>query len=116
MPKQASKSFKIAYLLEPLEMIADSKEADLEAAAVASVVAEGGGGGDDYASPVAANGKIYIMTNAGTVHVIEAGPELKVLATNDMSFDSSGFGATPAISDGCLFLRSNTHLYCVGAE
>lgn len=74
----------------------------------------GPGGGDDYASPVVAGGKIYFTTNAGMVHVIEAGPELKVLASNDMTFDKSGFGATPAISDGCLFIRSNTHLYCVG--
>lgn len=74
----------------------------------------GGPGGDDYASPVVAGGKIYFTTNAGMVHVIEAGPELKVLASNDMTFDKSGFGATPAVSDGCLFIRSNTHLYCVG--
>lgn len=73
-----------------------------------------GGGGDDYASPVVANGKIYITTNSGMVHVVEAKPEFKRLASNDMTFDSSGFGGTPAISDGCLFLRSNTHLYCVG--
>jgi outer membrane protein assembly factor BamB len=74
----------------------------------------GPGGGDDYASPVVAAGRIYFTTNAGMVHVIEAGPELKVLASNDMTFDKSGFGGTPAVSDGCLFLRSNTHLYCVG--
>ena len=49
------------------------------------------------------------------IHVIEAKPEFKVLASNDMT-DSSGFGGTPASSDNCLFLRSNTHLYCVGNE
>ncbi|MEP3479632.1 MAG: PQQ-binding-like beta-propeller repeat protein [Fuerstiella sp.] len=75
-----------------------------------------GGGGDDYASPVVANGKIYITTNSGMVHVIEAKSEFKRLASNDMTFDSSGFGGTPAISDGCLFLRSNTHLYCVAED
>ena len=74
----------------------------------------GGGGGDDFASPVVANGKIYFTTNAGMIHVIEAKPEFKLLASNDVSFDSSGFGGTPAISDGKLFLRSNTHLYCFG--
>lgn len=76
----------------------------------------GGRGGADYASPVVANGKIYSMTNSGSVHVIEAKPEFKVLASNDMSFDKSGFGATPAISDDSLFLRSNSHLYCVKAK
>ena len=72
-----------------------------------------GGGGDDYASPIVAAGKIYITTYAGTVHVVQAGKEFKLLASNDMSFDSSGFGATPAASDGQLFLRSHSHLYCV---
>ncbi|MEM9645760.1 MAG: PQQ-binding-like beta-propeller repeat protein [Planctomycetota bacterium] len=73
-----------------------------------------GGGGSDFASPVVADGKIYFTMNSGMVHVIEAKPEFKVLASNDMTFDGSGFGGTPAISDGDLFLRSNTHLYCVG--
>ena len=75
----------------------------------------GGGprGAGDYASPVVANGKIYFTMGAGMIHVIEAKPEFKVLASNDMSADSSGFGGTPAVSDGSLFLRSNTHLYCV---
>lgn len=75
-----------------------------------------GGGGEGYASPVVANGKIYITTSTGTVHVIAAKPEFKVLASNNMTFDRSGFNASPAISDGCLFLRSNTHLYCVGSN
>lgn len=74
----------------------------------------GGGGGDDFASPVVANGKIYFTMNSGMIHVIDAKSEFNVLASNDMSFDSSGFGGTPAISGGNLFLRSNTHLYCVG--
>ncbi|MEM6689122.1 MAG: PQQ-binding-like beta-propeller repeat protein [Planctomycetota bacterium] len=72
----------------------------------------GGGGRTDYASPVVADGKIYVVMNSGMVHVIEAKPEFKVLASNDMSFDGSGFGGTPAVSNGCLFLRSNSHLYC----
>jgi hypothetical protein len=46
--------------------------------------------------------------------VIEAQPEFKAIGAGDMTFDKSGFGGTPAISDECLFLRSNTHLYCVG--
>ena len=74
----------------------------------------GGRGGGDYASPVVAGDKIYITTNAGQIHVIEAKPEFKHLATNDLSFDRSGFGATPAVSDGNLFIRSHNTLYCFG--
>lgn len=74
----------------------------------------GGGGGSDFASPVLAGGKIYFTMGSGLVHVISADPEFKHIAANDLSFDKSGFGGTPAISDGQIFLRSNTHLYCVG--
>jgi outer membrane protein assembly factor BamB len=48
--------------------------------------------------------------------VIAATPEFELLATNDMTFDSSGFGGTPAISDGQMFLRSHTHLYCIAED
>ena len=51
---------------------------------------------------------------SGTVHVISAGEKFKLIASNDLSFDKSGFGATPAISDGQIILRSNTHLYSFG--
>jgi len=76
----------------------------------------GGGRNGDYASPVVADGKIYVTLGSGTVYVLAAKPEFELLATNDMSFDSSGFGGTPAISDGQLFLRSNTHLYCIAED
>ena len=76
----------------------------------------GGGRGQDYASPVQAGDKIYVTTGAGTVYVIAAKPVFELLATNDMTFDSSGFGGTPAISDNMLFMRSNTHLYALGEE
>ena len=76
----------------------------------------GGGGGSDFASPVVADGKIYCTLGSGMIHVIEATREFKVLASNDMSSDSSGFGGTPAVSDGNLFFRSHTHLYCAGPK
>lgn len=76
----------------------------------------GGGrfGSQSYASPILANGNIYISEVGGTIYVVEAAPEFKPVATNDMTFDSSGFNGSPAVSDGDLFLRSNTHLYCIG--
>ena len=76
----------------------------------------GGRGRGDYASPVLADDKIYITTGAGLVYVIAAKPKYELLATNDMTFDSSGFGATPAISNSQLFMRSNTHLYCIAED
>ena len=70
-------------------------------------------GGADYASPIVAGGKLYIVTSAGRVHVAETGDEFKVLATNDLTFDTSGFNASPAASDGTLVIRSNSSLYCI---
>ncbi len=74
----------------------------------------GRGGSSHYSSPVLANGKLYVTLKSGTVHVLEAGKEFKVLASNVISGDTTGFDATPAISSGELFLRSGQYLYCVG--
>ena len=74
----------------------------------------GGRGGQNYASPILADGKIYYTTRSGNVHVIASGREFKELAVNRVS-DRTGeeFSATPAASDGQLFLRSNEAVYCV---
>ena len=72
----------------------------------------GGRGGSDYASPIVVGKALYVTTKSGKVHVYEAKPKGKRLATNDLSEDSSGFDGTPAASDGELFVRSNAHLYC----
>ncbi len=73
----------------------------------------GGGGGGDYSSPVLANGKIYYVTRGGDMFVFDAGKEFKQLAVNRVTSDSEEFSATPAISNGELFIRSNKNLYCV---
>jgi outer membrane protein assembly factor BamB len=64
--------------------------------------------GDYYSSPVAAGNKIYIASAEGVMVVLDAGEELKVLARNP--FDSPIL-ATPAIVDGKLYVRTETHLY-----
>ncbi len=64
-----------------------------------------------YASPVAADGKIYVTSQAGHVTVLEAGGEWKPLARNDM--DDECF-ATPALVDGQVFLRTRSALFCFG--
>lgn len=71
-------------------------------------------GGQNYASPVLADGKIYITDTGGTVYVVAAEADFKLIAKNDLTFDTSGFNSTPSLSKGDLFLRSNTHLYCFG--
>jgi outer membrane protein assembly factor BamB len=76
----------------------------------------GGGMGGDYASPVIADGKIYFTGRNGEIYVLEAGTEFKPLAVNRVTAESEDFSATPAISKGDIFIRSNKHLYCVSAK
>jgi outer membrane protein assembly factor BamB len=73
----------------------------------------GGMGGQDYASPVAADGKLYFMSRSGTAYVMALGPTFELLAQNRFASDNGDFSATPAISDGQLFIRSSKYLYCV---
>jgi outer membrane protein assembly factor BamB len=68
-----------------------------------------GAPGDYYASPVAAAGKLYVVSEEGKVAVIEAGAQWKVLQVNDMG---DGCKATPAIADGRIYLRTYGSLYC----
>ncbi len=67
-----------------------------------------------YASPVAADGKIYFVSREHGVYVVAAGPKFSVLAVNRFGADTSVCNATPAIHDGQLLLRSNRFLYCLG--
>ena len=74
----------------------------------------GGMGGGDYASPVAANGHLYHVSRRGEVLVINLGPKFELLSRNKIEGDTSDHSATPAISNGQLFLRSAKTLYCIG--
>ncbi len=69
-----------------------------------------------YASPIAINGTLYFQTRNDGVFVTSSKPELDVLHQNRFESDSSMFNATPAVSGGELFLRSDTYLYCIGSS
>jgi outer membrane protein assembly factor BamB len=60
------------------------------------------------ASPVYADGRLYFASYEGATFVVEAGPELKILAVNELK---EGCMATPAIAGKALFLRTKTDLY-----
>ena len=76
----------------------------------------GGFGGTDYGSPVIADGKIYFVARNGDAFVLDAGKEFKQLAVNRVTTESEDFSATPAVSGGEIFIRSNKHLYCVSSK
>jgi outer membrane protein assembly factor BamB len=63
------------------------------------------------ASPVAADGKLYLSSEDGDVFVVRAGPKYELLATNVMG---QPLMATPAISDGLLILRTKDFIFAVG--
>ena len=67
--------------------------------------------GTYYASPVAGDGKIFVTGENGYVVVLDGGPELKVLAKNDLGASCI---ATPAIADGRLYFRTREKLLCIG--
>lgn len=73
----------------------------------------GGGGGQDYSSPVIAGGRLYYFSRGGDGYVIKPGPEFEQLAVNRLTPDREDFSATPALSDGQIFVRSGKHLYCI---
>jgi outer membrane protein assembly factor BamB len=65
------------------------------------------------ASPVAGDGKIYLTAESGKVVVVKAGPQFQTLAVNDLGENCL---ATPAISEGVLFFRTQHHLVAVAEE
>ena len=63
------------------------------------------------ASPVLADGKIYITNEDGLTTVLKAGPEFEVLAENPLDDYCL---SSPAISDGQIFIRTTGYLYAIG--
>jgi len=62
-------------------------------------------------SLVAAAGRVYFLDDDGITHVLEVGPEFKVLATNPLGEEAY---SSPAISQGQMFIRGEKHLFCIG--
>ncbi len=63
------------------------------------------------ASPLLADGKIYITNEEGLTSVFKAGPKFELLAENPLNEYCL---SSPAVSDGQLFIRTTGHLYCIG--
>jgi hypothetical protein len=64
-----------------------------------------------FASPAAADGKVYLVSETGETIVVRAGREPDILARNDLG---ERLIASPAISRGHIFLRSDENLFCIG--
>jgi len=69
--------------------------------------------GTHSASPVYADGRIYILSETGTTLVLNPGDRYDPLATNPLDEKCL---ASMAVSQGNFFIRGVTHLYCIGAK
>ena len=70
-------------------------------------------GGGMSASPVYAEGRIYLQDEEGLGTVLEAGTEFEELARNPLDGRTL---ASYALDDGAIYIRSETHLYRIGEK
>jgi outer membrane protein assembly factor BamB len=63
------------------------------------------------ASPVVADGKVYVTSEDGLTTVLKAGPRFEVLGENALGDTTL---ATPAVAGGQIFVRTSKKLYCLG--
>lgn len=69
--------------------------------------------GSSWASPIAdPEGRIF-FANGGKSYVVEAGPQLKILSVNDLGDPNH---ASPAVSNGKLYIAGRKNLYCIGSK
>lgn len=66
-----------------------------------------------YASPVAANGRVYVLGREGVCLVLNQGPKLEVLAQNKLDDKTD---ASIALAGNDLFIRGHQNLYCIAAD
>jgi len=70
--------------------------------------------GQYYASPVAAEGRLFLASVAGKVSVVQAGASSwEVVAVNDLG---EVIRATPALSGGRIYIRTEASLFCFGKK
>jgi hypothetical protein len=65
------------------------------------------------ASPIASDGKIYLSNEDGEILVVSAGDKFNHISTNSMG---ELLMATPALSDGVMYVRSAESLFAVGRK
>lgn len=69
--------------------------------------------GEYFASPVAAEDKVFVANTEGQITVLKASGAWEVLGVNELG---EAVHATPALSDGRVYVRTRSSLYCFGAK
>ncbi len=106
MPKVPSMIYQKPYLYA----MTDQGVASCIEAATGKVVWQERVGGNFSASPVAAAGRLYFLGDSGETVVLAMGPKFEVLAKNPLG---ERVQASPAISKGQFFIRTDKHLWCI---
>lgn len=70
-------------------------------------------GGNFYSSPVCVNNKLYCVNGKGELVVIEASEQFKLVARSDLGETCH---ATPAVANGVMYLRTESHLISLGGK
>ncbi len=76
-------------------------------------MSDGGANGGSWGSLVAANGRIYALTQSGTTYVFEAASTYKPLSINPLG---EATNASPAIAGMAIYIRTNNHLWCISTN
>lgn len=66
-----------------------------------------------YASPIIAGDKVYMLDRTGIMHIINAGPEFKLISESPLGERTD---CTPAFSDKKIFIRGKKNLYCIAVN
>jgi outer membrane protein assembly factor BamB len=69
--------------------------------------------GEHHASLVSASGLVYFLNDDGVMNVVKPGPEFNLVAKNELGERTF---ASPAISEGQIFIRGDRNLYCIGQK
>jgi outer membrane protein assembly factor BamB len=96
---------------ELLYMVSDSGLASCLDAATGKVYWTERLDGEFSASPILAAGHLYFCNQSGKTFVVATGKTFSLVAENRLD---GGFMASPAVAGENLFLRTRTHLYCIG--
>lgn len=69
--------------------------------------------GSTWGSLIAVDGRLFVMMNDGTTHVMKASPKFELLASNRLEESTN---SSPVFSNGEFFLRTFDHLWCIGEK
>jgi outer membrane protein assembly factor BamB len=107
----------VSYVPSPISVedfflvVSDRGQATCFEAATGTILWQESLGQEEHASLVSANGLVYFLNDNGEMTVVKPGREFNVVARNTLP---ETFFASPALSQGRIFLRGNKHLYCIG--